>query len=242
MKNEKRWDITEKQFNILSNCQKLNEIILIKPNSDIIISVDALDESFNTIYINKSFGFTIDKEVIIHNLSEILKSVKNIDNAKIVFSNERISVTDSEGTVKCNYQYAADDIINGIRFIYDAYEKIINGVENGDNLYEFEMNINDFNVIKKFISFGHNTLSYTNGKIIIFDNTAGNEIEEKDTVEIKIKESDTTSDDFRLDLDISLFKKIEPGNYKCILSGDDGLSLFKQIDGDNIYGIVSNKI
>jgi len=239
MSDKNIWKITPEQINILSNCQKVNEIILIKESTNTLVSVDALDDSFTMIYINEDFNYGIDKEIVVHNLSEILKSIKNIENPSITFSDDRISVTDIDGNIKCNFLYATNDLVDGIRGIYDSYDKLIDGIKEDEDKYEFKITENEFNLIKKFTSFGHNSLSFVNGKIIIYDNTASNDVNIKDNIEIKIPESDSINKDFRIDLDIALFKKMQTGKYDCTLSSQ-GFALFQETDGMNIYGIVSN--
>ena len=235
------WKITPEQVRILSNCQRVNDIILIKASAEAVISVDALDESFTMIYINEQFDYPISKEIIAHSLSEILKSAKNINEPRIVLTDDRISVTDKEGNIRCNYLYADDNLVVDIRGIYDAYNNIITGIKEDADRYVFKITDNEFNLIRKFISFGHNSLSFVNGKIIIYDNTASSDVSLKDNIEIKIPKCDSIGNDFRLDIDIALFKKMQPGNYNCSLSSQ-GLALFEQTDGGNIYGIVSNII
>lgn len=233
------WNLTEEQFKILQNCAKINSILYFNGNNESIISSNALDESFTIFYVNKEFKFNIKKEFVVHNINEILKTLKMIEKGKVYINDTQITITDSNENIKCRYLYADTDLINNIKPLYENYDDIITSIKESDGCIKINFKKEYFENIKKFLTPNFNTISIKDNKIVLFDNTGSNNTEIKDTIELSL--SDDINIENRFDIDIALLKIIDENDYTCYLS-PDGYILFENEKNGNIYGVATNII
>jgi len=235
-----KWKITEEQIVTLQDACKINELLLIKPESKELISTDSIDESFNVLFLNTSFGYSFEKAFIVHNLSEIVKVIKNIGSgAVILLAEDKLSVMDPKGDIKCNYLYASEDIVDNINKVYGLYQDYISSIKNNEQTKRFKFADIFFKRIKTFSSFNFNTLSFQKDQIIIYDNTGSTEINQKDNVILKTESE--FDKNFRLDLDLQDFRKLKEGNYICYGS-PQGFILFEDEENKNVYLLACNNL
>lgn len=236
-KNEKDniWNLTEDQYKILQNCAKVNSILYFNGKNKSIVSTNALDEAFTIFYLNTNFNFPFkDKEFVVHNINEIIKTLKMIEKGKIKIDNDKIIISDSEDNIKCRYLYANTDIIENIKTVYENYNEIVNSIKKDAIKINFKKEY--FSNVKKFFTPNFNTISIQNNKIVLFDNIGSNNIDIKDTIEIALNNVEINN---RFDIDILLFKIIDDNDYDCYLSSA-GFVLFENTYNGNIYGIATN--
>lgn len=245
MKNKnitETWNITKEQINILSNCQRMNDILYIPKGSKTILTSNTISqEDISLIYINENFNYELNKDLIVHNLGEILKPIKTIKEPIVKFSDSddnktKISITDIKENIKCNFMFATDSY--STIELYNAYKNYINKIKDSE-VVNFKFTSDDFENIRKFASFNQNTISFNDNEMCLYDNSASEDFEEKDNVRFKmLMESKEVK---RFDIDIKIFKLIEPGNYEVIGSSIDFL-YFNQTDGSNQYIICCNTL
>jgi len=232
------WQVSEKQFEVLQNCSKLNNFLYINKDSDVIISINALDD-FSAFYVSEDFKFKTDRDnIVLHNLSNVIKTIKTIglENSKITFNENKFDVTSNNEKIKCNYLYAPIDSVSTIKEIYKNYKDIISGVKDNPDSKTFKFSKEYFASVKLFNTGEYNTLTFLNNAIVLYDKTGSTKIDEKSNIEISI-DSDIT-EDIRFDIDLNLFNIINPSDYVCTLS-PDGFILFQNETGDT-YGLASN--
>ncbi len=233
------WEITEKQISALNNSQKLNEVILIKESSVALVSANTLDLSaMSLLYVNSKFNFDCEKKVVIHNLSEVLRMIRNLPGCNILLKDDEFSIVDKGGKIKCNFKYASESLVSEFGKIYDVYNNLFNSIEESDDTVTLNLNESIFDSIKKFSSASYDTVSFKDGDIVLYDRTAGNEIDDKDNVVISIAETD--QNEHRLDLDMGVFKSIVPGNYTLTIS-PLGYFLFQDAETGNSYAATAIK-
>jgi hypothetical protein len=236
-KEQNIWNLTDTQFKILQNCAKINSILYFNGNNPI-VSTNALDESFTVFYINTQFDFNVNKSFVIHNLNELIKTLKMMEKGNIEVTDDRIIITDENGKIKCKYLYANSDIVENLKPIFEGYNDIISSIKNSDGCIKLEFKKEYFEVIRKFLNPNYNTISIQNNKIILFDNIGNIDTDKKDNIEIELENVNVEN---RIDIDVSLFKSIEEDTYDCYLS-PSGFILFENTETNNIYGVAANII
>jgi hypothetical protein len=237
-KKENVWSLTEKQYKILQNCAKVNSVLYFGGESKSIVSTNALDESFTVFYLNTDFNFEFNNKFVIHNINEVIKSLKMIEKGKVFIENDKIIITDSDENVKCKFLFANLDIIENVKALYSGYDEILSGIKESDGCVKINFKKDYFDKIKKFLTPNFNTMSIEGNKISLFDNTGSNNVAVKDSVEIHVEGIEVPE---RFDIDVSLFRVIEESDYDCYLS-PGGFVLFEDLKNGNTYGVATNII
>ena len=205
--------LTNHTVTVLKNMASLNKNIVISPGSNLVTKSKERD-----VFAKAEVDVSFDKRFAIHDLNQFLGIYALLDDPRLVFENDYVTISDGSGRSRVKYYYADE------RTMKDQLTADIIGTLE-DPVVDFDLDIETFRKIRQTATvLGHDKLCVSNGngtvKLSVIDIT----YKTSNNFQIDVP-GNASLEEYVYIMDISRLKFIE-GDYKVSFSAGGRVAHF----------------